>query len=629
MEPPPAPIDVAVKGEPRAPGNVALSAGEIRALPGAFGDAFRAIEAMPGVTPMLSGSPYFYVRGAPPGNVGYFVDGIRVPALYHILVGPAVLPSSMIQRVELFPGGYPAEYGRFAGGIVAGEVRPPAVELRAEATLRLIDAGALVEAPLPDGLGSALAAARYSYTAPVLSLFAPDLQLEYWDYQGRVALNLSPTQRLTVFAFGSHDYLGKRPPPELSELPSTTLYGSDFHRVDVRYDAELGDRTRLEQALTFGLDSSTVALPVTLGSITLTSETEARDVMVNARTRITHRLNDSVLLRGGINAEVDAYHVEPLAFPPADVTLFSGRQDIAVGVFADAVLDAGHGVQITPGARVDLWGSQGATALSADVRLAVRAPLTPRVRLLSTAGLAHQGPGFAVPLAGVAIGGLKNGLQKSVQTSAGVEADLPLEITGSATFFYNAFFDLSDPIGMETRDVAPSYQQGDLGWINNRALGSAVGMELYLRRRLTKRLGGFLAYTLSRSTRYAGKHTFAAEFDHTHTLGAALSWDIGHGFRAGARATFYTGTPYSPFAPAADVALVGADRSPPFFRLDVRAEKRFSIGERHFVSIVAEVQNATLSQEAHGISCSSNPARCEPALMSPITLPSLGVEGAL
>ena len=34
---------------------------------------------MPGVTPFASGVPFFFVRGAPPGNVGYFLDGVRVP----------------------------------------------------------------------------------------------------------------------------------------------------------------------------------------------------------------------------------------------------------------------------------------------------------------------------------------------------------------------------------------------------------------------------------------------------------------------------------------------------------------------------------------------------------------------
>src|SRR5688572_4455728 len=80
------PIDeVRVRGvvaphEREAP-KTSLDGREARQMPGAFGDAFRAIEALPGVTPIASGVPYFFVRGAPPGNTGYFIDGVRVPGL--------------------------------------------------------------------------------------------------------------------------------------------------------------------------------------------------------------------------------------------------------------------------------------------------------------------------------------------------------------------------------------------------------------------------------------------------------------------------------------------------------------------------------------------------------------------
>jgi len=61
--------EILVLGE-RAPTRHRLGRAEVREMPGAFGDPFRAIEALPGVVPLVSGLPYFYVRGAPPGNVG-------------------------------------------------------------------------------------------------------------------------------------------------------------------------------------------------------------------------------------------------------------------------------------------------------------------------------------------------------------------------------------------------------------------------------------------------------------------------------------------------------------------------------------------------------------------------------
>ncbi|MFT3776291.1 MAG: TonB family protein [Minicystis sp.] len=611
------PLEVTIAGGPRAPGSTSLAKSDVRLLPGAFGDPFRAVEIMPGVTPMFSGLPYFYVRGAPPGNVGYFIDGVRVPALYHLLAGPAVIPGSLIQKVDLYPGGYPAEHGRFAGGIVTGETRPPSPDFHAEGTLRLVDAGALVEAPLPGGHGSALAGARYSYTAPIVSLFAPDFRLDYWDYQGRIALELSPHDRLTVFAFGAHDYSATR-----RDGVWEPMFATEFHRVDLRYDARIGEHTVVQQGVTFGRDRSNTQ------SAGLSSQNLASTLLA-ARVRVEHRATDAVLVRGGVNASLESFAIDDANLGPAGAGLFESRQDLAVGFFADAVIDAGRGVQITPGVRLDLWGLQGATALSADVRLATRVPVTDRVRLISASGLAHQAPGFLFAVPGVAIGGLAGGLQKSFQTSAGVEVDLPLDIKASATLFHNAFFDLSDTMGI-TPARPEGYLQGrTLSWLNDRALGSATGLEIHIRRKLSERLGGFVSYTLARSTRHVAGNSFAAQFDRTHTLNAALSWDIGRGFRVGARVAVYSGMPLSPFHPAEDVALVGRDRLPPFFRLDARAEKRWIIG-RGFLSIVAEVQNATVSREPTGLECTGWPQRrCDLTMFGPVTLPSLGVEGGI
>ena len=159
--------------EPTAPKDT-IGGREIRQVPGAFGDAFRALESLPGVTPIVSGLPYYFVRGAPPGNTGFFIDGVRVPGLFHLGVGPAVMYPALIDHVDLFKGAYPVSFGRFAGGVLSAETVRPADHARADWTLRLFDAGALVEAPFgkqADGSpprGSALVSGRYGYPGLLL-----------------------------------------------------------------------------------------------------------------------------------------------------------------------------------------------------------------------------------------------------------------------------------------------------------------------------------------------------------------------------------------------------------------------------------------------------------------------------
>jgi TonB family protein len=141
------PIDIVVEGERAAPGSVTVTREEARELPGSFGDPLRAIEAQPGVVPIVSGLPAFFIRGAPPANVGFFVDGVDIPVLYHAFFGPSVLHPELIAGVEFYPGAAPVQFGRFAGPVVAVKRRPFLGRRTGQATVRAIDAGVLVESP--------------------------------------------------------------------------------------------------------------------------------------------------------------------------------------------------------------------------------------------------------------------------------------------------------------------------------------------------------------------------------------------------------------------------------------------------------------------------------------------------
>lgn len=657
----PAPADavteVTVSGDRREASRTAtLSRQEVRQIPGAFGDPFRAIETLPGVTPIVSGLPFFYVRGAPPGNAGYFLDGVRVPLLFHVGAGPSVIHPGLVDRVDLYPGGYPARYGRFAGGIVAGETTKPSKELHGEYSARAIDAGALVEGPLPGERGTVLVGGRYSYTALLLSVLSPDVALDYWDYQARVTYDLGPRDQVGVFAFGAYDYLGQRTATE-----TITLFGTEFHRVDVRYDKDLGGGARARVAGTVGLDRSR-----------LPSDRFLRDRVAGARSEITMPLADRAVLRLGTDLQIDRYDIElnqtdlsPAATQAA--SLFPSRTDLTMGGRADVILPLGGRVEVVPGARVDYFASDGATAVGFDPRVGVKASLHERVKMLSALGIAHQPPAFVLPLPGFQPGGLKGGLQKAAQESLGLEVDLGASTTVSLTGFHNAFFDMSDPLGVTERQPAgcppgafpsdtlagdpgnqpqgnsncqtPRFRPGTLGpdraggggqaaqgnqdqrsarAIEVRTLGASYGLELYLKRKLTSRVGGFVSYTLSRSTRSVEDKSFVAAFDRTHVGNAALAVDLGRSVRAGARVVFYTGLPKAPDPTDSSTRL------PAFFRLDLRLEKKWQ-WKNAWISIVAEWLNATLSKEVLSTRCTLQ--GCESQTIGPVTVPSLGFEG--
>jgi hypothetical protein len=178
------------------------------------------------------------------------------------------------------------------------------------------------------------------------------------------------------------------------------------------------------------------------------------------------------------------------------------------------------------------------------------------------------------------------------------------------TLFHNAFFSMTD--GLSSGRAGPPGTG-----VDERSQGSAYGLELYLYRPLTQSLGGFVSYTLSRSMRSSGRERFPNAFDRTHVLNAALGYDLGRKWRAGGRIVFYTGVPDIPENDGLVQPLRTSEppRTAPFFRLDVRLEKRWDLSGQRWLSFVTEVMNATLSQETFGGQD-----------VGPITIPSIGLE---
>lgn len=630
-----------------------LRGDEIRQVPGAFGDAFRAMETLPGVTPMLSGLPYFFVRGSPPGNNGFYLDGVRVPLLYHVGLGPSVIHPGLVDHVDFYPGGYPARYGRFVGGIVAGQTRRPAEAMHGEGNVRLFDAGALVESPIANGRGSVLASGRYSYTAAIISLVAPRTKLDYWDYQGRATYDLGRDDTIGAFAFGSYDFLGS-----VEDGETKTTFATQFHRVDLRWDHRLPNRGTMRVATTLGVDSTATE---DLAGV--------RDRMVSTRLYVEQPATEDVLVRGGLDATLDHYDLVP-GNDAAQDSLFPPRDDLVVGAHLDAVIRAAPRWEVTPGIRADLFESarrfaptppgvrrvptNGAVP-AVDPRLLSRLNLTRRVTLVSTFGVTHQPPAFFIPVPGLQIGRLAQGLQTGVQASQGVEVTLPAGFTATPTVFYNHMLGLTDfatSCGEINDDDSSSC-------IDRRVRGRSVGFELLVRRSLTAKLTGWVSYTLSRSTRATAvningaRGTYAeipSDFDRTHVLNVIGAYDLGRAWRAGARFYFYTGRPYSDRILDVPVPPYNANRMPAFHRFDARLEKRWPLGRAGHVSLVFEWLNVTLEKEVTSVKCQPTAEgtrtdlrgvqqgrtipreaydRCTFEAIGPITIPSIGVEGAL
>jgi TonB family protein len=594
----PAPLEVTVLGEGREElGSTHIPRNEIRLVPGAFADPFRVIEVMPGVAPILSGIPYFTVRGAPPSDVGYLIDGIRVPLLFHVGAGPSVLSPALVDRVDLYPSVYPARMGRAAGGIMAGETTPPSAVAHGEAQARIFDAGGMAEQPFGGGKGSVLVGGRYGYTGALLSLVAPDYSLAYWDYQARAAYRVSEHDRLSVFSFGAYDFLR-------NETIGRTLFNVEFHRLDLRWDHETdGGRMRLAATL-----SSDKTLDAVENGRDPGSGTKSRGARV--RFEIDQRVAGGVRARGGADVGFDKFDQDRQQQGSVSVP-FPAHTDVYGGAYLDFVTRPAPAVELVPGFRLDLFRVRDENVVAPEPRLAARVRVATGVAWISALGLTHQVPTFVVPIPGANFSRFDVSTQEVWQASEAVEAALPFRLLAKGTVFRNVVF-LRDDSGREHDH----------------------GVELFLRRDFTERLGGFVSYTLSHSDRYLGNTRQLSTFDRPQVLSVVLGYDLGKGFRAGGRYVVMSGRPYEVQCPTPECVFVSpptmnfpyvhSGRFPAFARLDVRFEKKWRFDSGAWVAATFEWFNALLARELD--TAVLTPRGIAYQGRSPLTLPSIGVE---
>ncbi|MGB8296695.1 MAG: TonB-dependent receptor [Polyangia bacterium] len=603
----------------RAPA-VPVQRDELTHTPGAFGDPFRVVESLPGVVQAIWPLPMYAIRGANPGNTGFFIDGVRAPALFHFALGPSVIHPFFLDEMQFYPGGYPVEYGRYVSGIVSARTAAPATDrVHVSADVRLFDAGGIVAAPFDDGRGTVAVAGRYSYTGVLLSAFSSEYSLDYWDYQLRVEHRLGPG-RLTLFAFGSGDTLQQRNPDpvEWNSGIQPGLAQLMFHRVQLRWDGGVLGGHLLASALV-GLDDSTVSntqlfdLPI-----------RGRMMMAAPRLEMGWRLGSWVDLVVGSDAEAQRYRPQSLLgflggglgnYYQTD--LFRDRSALSASGYVGLTMKAGDRLQVTPGFRYDGYFEQNTQKGASSPRLSLRYRVASDTWLKGHVGQFSQMPSLPVGVPGFDGFGLQSyGLQQSRQGSVGVEAGLGnrdgADLSLDTTVFYQRLHvtDVRNSLSLDpqARDFLEPRE------------GESYGFEIMLRRPMRHRLYGWLSYTLSRSLRVVDGVIAPSDWDQRHVLNLVTGYRFPRGYAASARFHYNTGRPYPIYDPR--LQWVNYQRLPAFPQLDLRADKRF-VFDRYLLDLYVEVVNTTASREVFDEKLQMDGTLVQRAYR--LVLPSIGV----
>lgn len=638
---------------------IALAEQEVREVPGTMGDPARVVMLLPGVASVASGLGFPVVRGTQPASTQYFIDGVRVPTLYHLMVGPAVLHPAFVDGVDFEPGVPGAHVGRALGGVVHLRAGAPLeAPVHMEAYADLINLGGLVQASIPQTGTKLSLAGRFSYTGALAELVARALredgllQTDFSDMQVRVDQRLGDGQ-LRLLWLASTDRVGV---DTREDRPSNMGGGvaTGFHRLDLRWTHPLA-RGVLELAGTWSGDA--VELYATRAAQRI-GAFDLRSMGLGARARYTVPLGEQLRLEVGAESEQlrGGVSLTGTARPPGfagDDVVDPVRAPSAIAVVSGAWTSATWtplpSLEVTAGVRGDVWHLvPGRTQAVAEPRAAVRWQLTDHLTWKAGAGLFHQAPTVLLPLPATDLGALRLGLQEGAQLVTGVEWAPSRALQVGVDAFYNP---LRRAIELDLDDLIENRRRQGLPPLDPSTRGYSAGAELFVRKPIGDNWFGWLSYSFVRSRRLTQIDRYddfdrelgqawawlPFAFEQEHVFNGALSVQLGP-WTLGAVAHFNTGRPRSGQVTSRDrrrvtdaernprwvrVDLDRVGRLPPFWRVDLRAARRWAVGDITLEGYL-DLLNASLQQETVGYEYGEH----EVAVRIPVIFPTLGLKGS-
>ncbi len=590
---------------------------ELTRIPGTRGDALRAIELMPGVARPPLGAGFLIVRGSAPQDTQVMLESVPVPLLYHFGGLTSFINSRLLESVDFYPGNFSVRYGRRRGGIIEANLAdPPTDKLHGVADLNFIDGSLLVEGPITDNWGFALAARRswidlvfqqvLGSSSNVNALAAP----VYYDYQAITTYKPDDRDKLRLVVYGSSDnfkLLFTEPSDQDAAISGNFNLSTQFHRVHATWSRKISDRVDHDLELAVGRFQfnvgvgSAFAFKLQGTDVYLRSEWRAR---VSDRVRIIAGL-DTVFLPGSVSySGPPVTQQEGNADNGPNATTFSNRDRVTAAdnftvvqpaLYLESDLDL-RPLRIVLGSRVDYFSEIKSYAF--DPRIAAHYSIDDKTRLKSGVGLFSQPPQYQESSPAFGNPNLKP--THTVHVDAGIDRDLGENVTFGVEGFYKYMYDrvLGTPFGQ-----APRFINGGSGRI--------YGLEVSAKVNPRGRFLGYFSYTLSRSERqdrHEGYHLF--DYDQPHILTISGVYRLGRGWEAGLTFRLVSGNPGTPVVGAVYnkdtgqyspiFGTLNSIRTPVYQRLDLRVEKQWKF-DSWKLALYLDVQNIYNASNSEGI----------------------------
>jgi TonB family protein len=647
------PYEATVSGERerRELSRTSVSIEEVNRVPGTQGDALKVIEDLPGVARTSPiGGGFLVIRGSAPGDSLAFLDGLQIPLLYHFGALSSTVTPDLLGSIEYLPGNFSVQYGDMIGGLVQVQSRPLREELHGFVNLNLLEASFVVERAVPEVPGLRIAlAGRRSYIDFILKAVVPstaDLSLTTAPtyYDGQIRIDYRPpgsAHELQLLALTSDDRLAlllKRPSERDPNVSGDVDAETGFSQIRLKHQYRTGP---------FSLETVAMFEHILLGFAVGQEYFQLRTNGLHLRTLGSFEVSDSLGLSLGFgavqrHAVVGARFRQTLIAREGDPRTGRQRPDqadtvlpptsydmIDPSVFAEARVRPLPGLTLTPGLRFDSFiyrPDQPRPTSTLSPRLAVRYELAAPLAFKGGVGLYTQGArnGDAT----VAFGNPAVLPERALQATLGVE----LRPRPDLLFSVEGFLKSLDHLIVHSGNSTPGLL------LDNAGTGRIRGLEVLVRKELTDRLFGWVAYTFSHSQRTdrPGEPSRLFDFDQPHNLVVVASYRLPAGWQLGGRLRIISGNPRTPILGARYLAqsdtylpIYGATngvRLPLFHQFDVRLDKVWTY-DNWQLDFYLDVLNLFNHRSIEGIQYSYDYSQSAYFRGLPI-LPTLGLKGS-
>lgn len=189
--------------------NIQLSPTQIQRVPRFIeADLLRTLQSLPGIVPLSDFSSAIYVRGGTPDQNLFMVDGTDVYNPEHAFGLFSTFNTDAIKNVEVFKGGFGAEYGgRLSSVINITNNDGNRNFFEGKASLSLLSLSSTFSGPIGD-FGSISGSIRRTYLDQTIAKWIDGIPDYYFvDGNLKAFFDLSNSNKLSVSYFGSKDNL--------------------------------------------------------------------------------------------------------------------------------------------------------------------------------------------------------------------------------------------------------------------------------------------------------------------------------------------------------------------------------------------------------------------------------------